>query len=289
MSNVLSVSSKGPIILIDGSYFVFHRFYATLKWYKFRNESIKVSNCMDTIEFTDAIKKHTIANIEKLRKKWANIKEGAKRKIRKDWEGVPVWFAIDCKRSNIWRTNIVNDYKATRDQNSERDDFDSRVFDIIYSLLKDSIGISMLEIESLEADDIVALTHKRLRSDGYIGKIICITNDNDYLQLCDENTELYNLDEKNIATRGCGNARKDLLSKILVGDKSDNIKPVRSKLNEKKLKDILHLTEEEILDSLHLNDSEKKLFDMNRTLIDFSYIPECLVDKYNMTYSIKFL
>jgi len=285
MATKLSLDSNKPIILVDGSYFVFHRFFATVKWYKFREKNIKDDECMAIEELCTAIKKHALADLCKIRKKWASPAEGKNRISKKDWESIPVWFAMDCPRSNIWRSKFIDNYKGTRDVN--RRPFDPKCFEILYECLTKEVPI--LGIEELEADDVIALTHKTLRELGYSGKIICITNDNDYLQLMDDNTVLYNLDDRDIGSRGCCDPKKDLLFKILLGDKSDNIPPVKSKINEKKLKELANLTEEEIIKSLELNEEEHKLMLLNRKLIDFSMIPGDLVEKYNMTYQLNIM
>lgn len=282
--NILEAKTSVPIILVDGSYFVFHRFFATLKWYRFRDPNVSGATCMEIPEFREAVLKHAQADIAKLRKKWAIPQEGKKRVSKKDWENIPVWFATDCPRTDIWRLTLVSNYKGTRD--GIRDDLDTSCFGAIYEVLKQTAMLPFLGINGLEADDIIALTHAKLRVNGHTGKIICITNDNDYLQLRDENTHIHNLDNKNLEIRSCGNPKKDLLVKILTGDKSDNIEPVRPKLTDKKLKELLHLTEEEIVQSLSLSETEQTRFQLNRNLIDFSCIPQELVERYNITYTI---
>lgn len=281
---MLEAKAVGPIVLVDGSYFIFRRFFATLKWYKFRDPDVRSDTCMGVEEFRNAILKHTLADIQDLRKRWAVQPEGKRRASRKDWEDVSVWFAVDCHRAEIWRSALVPDYKGTRERNAM---MDPGCFQALYELLRDQLPL--LEVDGLEADDIIALTHRRLRDRGYTGKIVCITNDNDYLQLLDEHTELYNLEKKDLRQRSCGDPRKDLLVKILVGDKSDNIRPVREKLTEKRVKDLLPLAEEEILQALTLNGDEMARFELNRKLIDFGHIPTDLVEKYNGCYDIAIL
>ena len=281
----LVLDRKGPVIIVDGSYFIFHRFFATLKWYRFRNPSIDDSSCMANEEFCSAIQKHAIADLQKLRKKWASVSAGKQRLSRKDWESIPIWFAMDCHRASIWRSELVCDYKGTRDIG--RAAFDPSCFEVLYERI--SKDVPLLRVGSLEADDVVALTHKRLREIGYDGLIVCVTNDNDYLQLLDKNTQLYNLDGKDIGKRSCGDPKKDLMLKVLLGDKSDNIAPVRTKLSEKKLRDMLDLDEEGIVAALCLNDKEKARMETNRKLVDFSCIPAALVEAYNSMHDIELM
>ena len=36
----IQIKKDLPVILIDTSYFIFYRYYSTLKWYQFRNKEI---------------------------------------------------------------------------------------------------------------------------------------------------------------------------------------------------------------------------------------------------------
>lgn len=292
MSISLVVPEAGPVILIDGSYFVIHRFFATLKWYKFRNPEVDANTCMMLEDFKTAILKHAQDTLIKMKKKWAMAATGKKRLAKQDWENIPVWFALDSSRADIWRSQITENYKGTRDtgrlaaltRSESGDALDVNCFELLHTLLLKEMPL--LRARALEADDIIAIIHTKLRTQGYQGLIICITNDNDYLQLRDENTRLHNLSDKDIGQRSCGDPKKDLLYKVLLGDKSDNIPAVSSRIKEKKLKEICHLTEDEIVSSLCLTEEEKTRMILNRTLVDFTCIPKDLVDECLTMYTI---
>lgn len=279
----LSVDASKPVVLIDGGYFVFHRFFATLKWYKFRNKDVDESTCMDIEEFRAALEKHVLADIDKVRKRCCALATGKPRLSKKEWQEIPVWVAADCSRVCIWRSALTEGYKGTRD--GSRLAFDPSCFEAIYAVLRERLPV--LKTDALEADDLIALTHRRLRNIGYVGLIMCITNDNDYLQLIDHNTKIINLEEKDLSTRSCGRPDRDLLHKVLLGDKSDNIPSVRGKLTEKALREKGHLSEEELIASLCLSQQEMERLELNRTLIDFSRIPNQLTEKYYSSYNIE--
>ena len=40
MAASIQLKNNLPVILIDTSYFIFYRYYSTLKWYQFRNKEI---------------------------------------------------------------------------------------------------------------------------------------------------------------------------------------------------------------------------------------------------------
>lgn len=282
---VLSVDPKGPIVLVDGGYFVFHRFFATLKWYRFRNNEVDEGTCMGIEEFRAALEKHVLADIDKVRKRCCALATGKQRLSKKEWQDIPVWVAADCSRSCIWRSALTEGYKGTRD--GSRAAFDPTCFEAIYTVLKDRLPV--LRADALEADDLVALTHRRLREIGYEGLIMCVTNDNDYLQLMDDKTRIVNLEEKDLAARSCGSPKRDLLLKVLLGDKSDNIPPVRAKLSEKALREKDGLCDEELVGSLCLSQQELERMELNRTLIDFSRIPSHLAESYYCSHDIAML
>lgn len=282
----LKISNNSPIILVDGSYFIYHRFFATLKWYSFRNKEVDAVSCLNIDEFREALIKHTKDTIINLRKTWAKKLMPEKKKITKtDWESIPVWFAMDCHKVDVWRTELFNEYKGDRNMSES---CDMRCFEMLYNYIRNDLEIPCMEIDGLEADDIIAITHKHLRSSEFTNHIVCITNDNDYLQLKDNHTSIYNLQEKDITTRSLGDPKKDLLLKIFIGDKSDKITAVRNKLTNKKMTEILKMYScvEDILNELKLTEEEQKRFELNRCLIDFSYIPENLIEKYNTIYQI---
>jgi 5'-3' exonuclease len=78
-----------------------------------------------------------------------------------------------------------------------------------------------------EADDMVYIYCKRTKAIGM--KKIVITSDNDYLQLLDDNTEIFDLKYKDLRTKSLGDSGKDILIKVLGGDPSDNIPKILSK------------------------------------------------------------
>lgn len=282
----LVLDPNGPILLVDGSYFIFHRFFATLKWYKFQHPDTEEAQCMEAKDFCEALQKHALADLVKIRKKCASEITGKPRLSKKDWEPIPVWFALDCPRVDIWRSEHIEEYKGTRDRT--RPAFDPRCFEFLLECLQKEVPL--LQVEALEADDVIALTHRRLREMGYEGWIACITNDHDYLQLLDGKTKLWNMELKDLGAKSCGDPRKDLLCKILLGDKSDNIPPVRPRLKEKEIRErLLEMSEEELVASLQLTEQEQARMELHRTLIDFTRIPQDRMDAFCASFPMRLM
>ena len=244
-----------PIILIDCSYYIFYRYYATLKWFGFQNKNIDTDDIHNNIEFIEAFKKHFKNDIAKICKKW---------KTKPEY----IYMCQDCNRSCIWRNDILDTYKSQRIHNIN---FNSEIFNIFNK----SVEIAKIASDNLEADDVLSIVYNSIRQIDKDIKITIITNDNDYLQLDLPNTHIYNMQMKDITTRKLfDEIDKELFFKALFGDKSDNI-PKIANINKTEGTKITNLSKEER--SLWIeNKPFKDAFYKNLTLIDFKYIPEDL-------------
>mgnify|MGYP003332608382 CR=1 FL=1 len=69
MTTDLIINSKNHIILIDNSYYVFYRYFATMCWFRKQNDEIDYNNIMTNKEFIVAFFKHFQADIKKILKK----------------------------------------------------------------------------------------------------------------------------------------------------------------------------------------------------------------------------
>ena len=99
------------IILIDASYFCFHRYFSLIKWWKSAHSNDKIDlneNPILNQEFVDKYKKTFIEKINEIPKKL---------KLNKDIDIIFI-AAKDCKRNSIWRNDIHNSYKQNRKANN---------------------------------------------------------------------------------------------------------------------------------------------------------------------------
>ena len=267
--------NKTPLILIDGSYFIFHRYYALLSWYKITKKEIPEdpSKCPEFIEkFRSTFPKKIKELLKKL-------------KIKKN-DDYYIMVAKDCPRSNIWRNKHTNAYKATRDYSN----FHGKpFFKMAYDELFENSGIyKILYQDGLEADDCIALVIKEFRENySDIYKPIIITADHDYMQLIEDDISIMTLKYKDIRTpkNSTMNSKCDLFLKIILGDTSDNIKPVFERCGKKtalelwkdKKKFLLKLKQENCIDK----------YKQNQKIIDFNYIPKDLETKFYKNNIIK--
>jgi len=143
--------------------------------------------------------------------------------LKKDSEGSPIIVVFDAK-GKTFRNNIYSEYKANRPPMP--DDLKEQLQPV--KAICKAIGFPLLEIEGVEADDVIA-TISRMAKDA---KFKCVVSslDKDLMQLVeDPNTTLMNtmkheiFDEAKVFDKfGVKpNQIKDMLA--LVGDSSDNI------------------------------------------------------------------
>ena len=304
-----------PIVFIDTSYFVFYRYYATLRWFTFRNRTADGKPApaperpTEDAEFMAAFEKQARAEIKRVRDMWGAAPENTV-------------FCYDCSRCDIWRMMIGEDgelvkmetlaeltddavliavplseapcasYKATRVAAAN---FSGDIFPKFYDMLESGALGEKLRVASgasLEADDVVYGLVRRVYGAaeagavaGAVPRVVCISNDNDYLQLRRfAGLLVYNLQDKNLADRSCGCPEKDLLVKVLSGDKSDNIAPCVKGIGPKTALKMAEMDADARVAALVKKGGEAALSAMkrNRTLVDFRSIPLELLEKLTL-------
>ncbi len=264
-------------LLIDGSYFIFYRYYALISWFKLakKEQTIDKENppC-ENDEFVEKFKKTFVSKVEEI-----------KKKLKLDNPIIIV--GKDCPRKDIWRMKYLSSYKANRVYD---DSFlGGPFFEMAYSddLFIKGGANKIMKYPTLEADDCLAIITEKIKTTFPQGKITIITSDMDYLQLACENVEIYDLKYKKLTERksSYNNAEKDLFVKILTGDKSDNIKGVFKKCGPKtacKYFDNKELFEEK----LKSVEGAMEIYELNKKIIDFKGIPEELVKNFLEKYNI---
>jgi 5'-3' exonuclease len=137
----------------------------------------------------------------------------------------------DCRRANNWRVQKYPFYKqqrSTRDIITTHMQFNGKVVEQfwkdVYPRLKNELGIRILNIPTLEADDLAYLSKLRIREIVPDTELIIVTRDYDYLQLIDEKTRVVNFENVNLNTYG--SPKFNLAIKIMTGDASDNVSPI---------------------------------------------------------------
>lgn len=275
ISNTNTKPTMTTYILIDGSYYIFYRMFALINWWKLSHKDEPCENLHENEEFVEKFRTIFKSKLKEIPKKL---------KIAKD---EPVKFIIgrDCSRKNIWRNNLYPQYKGTRSDYIDAKNKPGEFFKLVYkeNLFEsiEGIDINVLYNESLEADDCLAVCSKYIHKKDENEKIYIITSDTDYLQLLRPNLYLYNLKYKPVNTvkNTLGCPLKDLLYKIIIGDKSDNIPSVFPKCGPKKTLAYINDIESFERDLVTYDGLEQ--YKLNRRLIDFTEIPDSLVEDMN--------
>lgn len=256
-------------IIIDGSYFLFYRYYAILNWFKHAKKEIELINPIENEDFVKTFKKTFIDKIK-----------GLSKKLKIDNPTIIV--AKDCHRRDIWRMKSLSTYKGTRDK--EDTFLGGPFFEMAYKnkdnngLFKEAGAKYILFHPKLEADDCAAITAKWILKRKPDSNITIITSDTDYMQLIRPGIQLYNLHYKKVNTEknSFGDPDKDLFYKIIGGDKSDNIPAIFKRGGKKKIMKCYE--DKEYFKSLLIKEYGNEELGLsavkkNRQLIDFNEIP----------------
>jgi 5'-3' exonuclease len=264
----IEFSQNTPVVLIDGSYYVFYRYFATMRWFTFQKKEFEIDTIADNPEFIESFIKHFESDLKKMCKKWkTNVKN--------------ILFCTDCQRCKIWRNDIYKDYKGSRIQNVN---FNGKIFNVFTNYLE-KCNIKKIWFDRLEADDVIYLLQNKLKKSTNAG-IVIVTNDNDYLQIADTGISIINMQFKDITLRGTRDAKADLYNKAIYGDKSDNIPKIASFITKEKALQLAVLNPMDLKEWLVQNNLLDK-FNFNINLVSFEKIPSEYVKKFYENVSIS--
>jgi len=261
-------------IFIDGSYYIFHKYYALHSWWKLAHKDDPLGVPIENKEFVQAF-------TNTFHKKLLNLIKTYKI------QNATIYVAKDCHQKQIWRQNHIDNYKGTRDYS----DFQGGpFFEMVYSQkmfqsidechLQGATNPIMIKHSSLEADDCIATMVQYLNQNKPTEKLYILANDHDYMQLINEQTDVYDMRMKPLSVHKhfYGSACKALFMKIVLGDKSDNISKVFNKCGPKKGQ-YYYDNPEEFRIALDSDPEAKERFTRNQLLIDFTFIPKTLQDE----------
>lgn len=264
----VSLTSNKPIILIDQSYYIFNRYYATLSWYNRRYDNVDVDNILNNNDFVISFFRHFENDMIKIVKKFKTVKSN-------------IIFCCDCLRTDIWRNDIYKDYKLTR---IKKQNFNSSIF-ILFRNYISNHDYHYCEFDTLEADDITYIIQKKIKDEFRDSLITIITNDNDYLQMYDKNTTIINMQFKDISLRIKSDPNIELEYKIIYGDKSDNIPKIQNGMNKDNAFKLASMDVSEKHKYLNENNLMDKYL-LNKRLVDLREIPDKLILEFNSKYNI---
>jgi len=188
----------------------------------------------------------------------------------------------DCPRETIWRMNIYPEYKANRkntcsykNKKYNIGNIFKHIYNNLYPQLEKQYGFKILKVDNAEADDIIAVLAIKIRELDKSRLVVIISNDNDYLQLVNEKTLIWSLQNKLLNTKVETTAEEILIRKILKVDDSDNIPSLVGNMSERELSEIIR-DSVKLENWFNINPEKREMYMNNRQLIDFQYIPESI-------------
>ena len=233
--------------------------------------NLMVTLSRDSMDLSEDLVRHMVLN--SLR--------GHNKKFRKEYGEM----VIACDSKNVWRREVFPNYKAGRKANRAKSEHD---WDAIFSMLhniKDEIRnflpYKVIEIETAEADDIIATLVNRLQrrtGPNHAKKVLILSGDKDFIQLHNDNVRQYNP----VLSKFVGKGETPSIyikEHILKGDRSDGVPNVLSDdnvfvegrrqrpLSKKKIEAWVN----EVF--MTFTEEEQKNYSRNRKLIDLSCIP----------------
>lgn len=279
---VVQLDTEDNILLIDGSYFVFYRYYAVYNWIRFQDDKPATTlsaqnNDENTPTSSRPVASSIMSNrtfLDKYDKMFEKTLKDLVKKHGVSWTNVV--FLKDCPRDDIFRMELFKEYKQER---SVKDTFNGEIFRHTYDKLLPAIvskyKMQILGMSRLEADDLVALIKEQVRRKNHVCPMVIVTNDNDYVQLYDSHTQIQNLQGKELKDRIPVPIDCYLQYKIIAGDKSDNIPPIKFKLGPKTAEK-LALYPENLVAFLEKHPCAQAQYALNSQLINMDNIPDDL-------------
>ena len=201
---------------------------------------------------------------------------------------------IICNDSpNCWRKEVFPLYKQNRKIKQKTGNIDwTQIYSSMSKIVTEVANVfpyKNIKIEGAEADDIIAILARNFHNDE---KIVIVSNDKDFQQLqVYENIKQYSTFQKDFIV--CANPRLFLCEHIIRGDASDGVPNILSDddtiINvDKRQGKITKKVMQDALSSLDTIETSKysRNWNRNKTLIDFSHIPQSLEDKIMEAYKI---
>ena len=238
---------------------------------------IMISNLMVQINGRNAVE----LNENLVRHMVLNSLRAHNKKFRKDYGEM----VIACDSGKVWRRQAFPNYKAGRKANREKSGHNwELIFDILARVkdeIKTFLPYKVIELETAEADDIIAVLCRRIKE-----KILILSGDKDFIQLHNERIRQYNP----VLNKFVGKDENPSLyikEHILRGDRSDGIPNVLSDdnvfiegrrqtpLSKKKVESWVN----EVVPTF--TEEQQKNYERNRQLIDLNCVPKELEDKIN--------
>lgn len=201
-------------------------------------------------------------------------------------------MVIACDNTNYWRKQIFPYYKANRKKSQEASELDWKsIFEIlgkIRSELKEYFPYRVIDIESAEADDIIATLVQHF-SDFNPVDILILSGDKDFIQLhTHENVKQYDPVRKKWIKHE--DPKQYLFEHVLKGDSGDGIPNILSSDNCFVVGERQKPLTQKKIDAMIKDGIDGKLqrnYERNKQLIDLSFVPSEIATKVLESYEVQ--
>jgi len=275
-AEIIVIDPSSPIIIIDISMLFYNAYYETLSKFYLANGDTRIAQKemfreIRAISAPNLATFKTLATLIVRRADTINYREIHKnedflslfKKIitrliehicktvsRKPYKSGNAILIRDCYRKDNWRVaKLFPDYKKPRRDNrvASHFQFNYEIIDdfwqTVYPTLHNKLGIKVLSLPTIEADDLAYFAKKQIRQQFPTAELIIVTGDYDYLQLVDSKTKIITFNGIDLNKRGFGSPELNLVIKILTGDISDNLSPIFAGCGEKTAQKLLERLE----------------------------------------------
>lgn len=194
-------------------------------------------------------------------------------------------MVIACDDKNYWRRQIFPYYKANRKKNREESELNwTQIFEIFNKIkqeIKDHFPYPVVQVESAEADDIIA---SLVKGNNGASKILILSGDKDFVQLHTyPGVKQYDPVRKKWITHD--NPERFLVEHILKGDTGDGVPNVLSDddtfVTDKRQKPLTQKKINKIYNdgAVILDSSTDRNFMRNKYMVDLSMVPDSIKDE----------
>lgn len=280
------------LIVVDGSYFSYTVLFGSTKDFieKYPNEAAiwikpieecdqnNLPNILNSDIYKKILKKYVMRRLESI----DTIAKENFQDVIGMCDQIDIVFAMDDSLDHSFRKTLYPEYKATRKlvkRQYQLPPIKDYITNVIFKDIdiENQHGYHLVKVDGAEGDDIIATSLIRLK-DNYVGTML-IASDHDFLQIDGvREFDLFGKEAKRLLGDEEVSAKDYLIGKILMGDRSDNIKQVFTRCGPKTAlkwtqnKDALKKT-------LVSDAASASRYILNKKLISFADMPADLSNK----------
>ena len=290
------------LVVIDGSYLIYYSIFSAVnRWVNNENTRFEATTVIKAPEDTDQAHLPNLLVYptfkEVLRRSVMNrfqtVDQILRSNYNKDLETagtLNIVLAEDAPLEHSFRKKLYPEYKAQRRAVPRSYDvyrLKAYVYDVMLGELdlEKTMGITRIRIDGAEGDDVIAVTLMNATPERGYSKRVLFASDHDFLQL--DNVDQWDLSgtrvvresllgkkkmEEMLNNGQTIDAKTFLLTKILMGDTSDNIPHVKEKVGV--VRSYKYACDKDSLKQMLLEDQDAaRRFILNKKLIDFNQMP----------------